>query len=78
MTTLRGVWGFHGERAPHGDSALRLGHHVPAITIVIDAPERIAAAFAIIDELTAERGLVTSETVPVIRVPAASPRAEPG
>jgi PII-like signaling protein len=70
VTTLRGVWGYHGEHAPHGDSALRLGRHVPAVTIVIDTPRRIPAAFAIIDELTAERGLVTSETVPVIRVPA--------
>ncbi|HEY5353395.1 MAG TPA: DUF190 domain-containing protein [Streptosporangiaceae bacterium] len=71
VTTLRGVWGFHGEHAPHGDSALHLGHHVPAVTTVLDTPERIPAAFAIIDELTAERGLVTSETVPVLRAPAA-------
>jgi len=78
VTTLRGVWGFHGERAPHGDSALRLGHHVPAITIVIDTPERIPAAFGIIDELTAERGLVTSEAIQVVRVPAAGRRGEPG
>jgi PII-like signaling protein len=78
VTTLRGVWGFHGERAPHGDSALRLGHHVPAITIVIGTPGRIPAAFAIIDELTAGRGLVTSEAVQVVRVPAAGPRDEPG
>jgi PII-like signaling protein len=71
VTTLRGVWGFHGEHAPHGDGALHLGHHVPAVTTVLDTPERIPAAFAIIDELTAERGLVTSETVPVLRAPAA-------
>ena len=70
MTTLRGVWGYHGEHAPHGDSALRLGHHVPAVTIVIDTPRRIPAAFAVIDELTAERGLVTSQTVPAVRAPA--------
>jgi len=69
VTTLRGVWGFHGEHAPHGGSALRLGLHIPAVTTVMDSPGRIPAAFAIIDELTAERGLVTSETVPVIRAP---------
>jgi PII-like signaling protein len=63
VTTLRGVWGFRGEHAPHGDSALRHGRHVPAVTIVIDAPDRIPAAFTIIDELTAGRGLVTSETI---------------
>jgi PII-like signaling protein len=63
VTTLRGVWGFRGEHAPHGDSALRRGRHVPAVTIVIDTPDRIPAAFTIIDELTADRGLVTSEII---------------
>ena len=71
-TTQRGVWGFHGDHAPHGDRLLQLGRHVPAVTIVIDAPERIATAFAVIDELTTEQGLVTSETVPALRPAAAA------
>jgi PII-like signaling protein len=62
-TTLRGIWGFHGDHAPHGDRLLQLGRHVPVVTIVIDTPERIATAYAIIDELTSERGLVTCETI---------------
>jgi len=66
-TTQRGIWGFHGDHAPHGDRLLQLGRHVPVVTIVIDSPERIARAFTIIDELTAEQGLVTSETVPSMR-----------
>jgi PII-like signaling protein len=66
-TTQRGMWGFHGNDAPHGDRLLQAGRHVPVITVVIDTPERIAAAFAIIDELTAEQGLVTSEWVPAMR-----------
>jgi len=66
-TTQRGMWGFHGEHAPHGDRLLQLGRHVPAVTVVIDSAERIAAAFAVIDELTAEHGLVTSELVPAMR-----------
>jgi PII-like signaling protein len=66
-TTQRGVWGFHGDHAPHGDRLLQLGRRVPAVTVVIDAPQRIAAAFAIIDELTARQGLVTSEAVPALR-----------
>jgi PII-like signaling protein len=66
-TTQRGMWGFHGDHVPHGDRLLQLGRHVPAVTIVIDAPERIRAAFAIIDDLTAEQGLVTCEMVPVTR-----------
>jgi PII-like signaling protein len=63
-TSLRGIWGFHGAHEPHGDRLLALRRHVPVVTIVIDRPERIAAAFDIVDELTAERGLVTSEMVP--------------
>ncbi len=67
VTTLGGVWGYHGERAPHGGSGLHLVRHVPAVTTVIDTPDRIPAAFSIADELTAERGLVTSGTVPATR-----------
>ena len=66
-TTQRGMWGFHGDHAPHGDRLLQLGRHVPAVTVVIDSAERIAAAFAVIDELTASQGLVTSELVPATR-----------
>jgi PII-like signaling protein len=66
-TTQRGVWGFHGDHAPHGDRLFQLGRRVPAVTVVIDAPDRIATAFAVIDELTAEQGLVTSEAVPAMR-----------
>ena len=66
-TTHRGFWGFHGDRPPHGDRLLQLERHVPTVTTVIDTAERIFAAFDIIDELTRERGLVTSETVPAIR-----------
>jgi PII-like signaling protein len=63
-TSLRGIWGFHGEHPPHGDRLLSLRRHVPVVTEVIDSPARIATLFAIADELTAERGLVTSEPVP--------------
>ena len=69
-TTQRGIWGFHGDHAPHGDRVLQLGRHVPTVTIVIDTPDRIAAAFSVIDELTSERGLVTSEIVPAMRASA--------
>ncbi len=66
-TSLHGIWGFHGAHAPHGDRLLQLRRQVPALTIAIDAPERIARAFAVVDELTAEHGLVTSELVPALR-----------
>jgi PII-like signaling protein len=66
-TTQCGVWGFRGDHTPHGDQRLlHLGHHVPAVTVVIDSPQRIPTAFGIIDELTTEHGLVTCENVSVI------------
>ena len=63
-----GVWGFHGDHAPHGDRLLQLRRHVPVVTIIVDTPERIAASFEIVDELTDEAGLVTSEMVPAMAV----------
>jgi PII-like signaling protein len=75
-TTQRGIWGFHGDHRPHGDRLLQLGRHVPAVTIVIDTPERIATAYSVIDELTAKQGLVISEPVTAIRSAPAAARGE--
>jgi PII-like signaling protein len=63
-TSLRGIWGFHGDHAPHGDRLLSIRRRVPVVTVAIDTPDRIAALFPIVDELTRERGLVTSELIP--------------
>ena len=65
-TCLRGIWGFHGDHPPHGDRLLQLRRHVPMLTIIVDTPERIAQSFHIVDELTDEAGLVTSEIVPAV------------
>jgi PII-like signaling protein len=66
-TTLRGVWGYHGDHAPHGDRLLQLGRHAPVVTVVVDTPEGIARSFDVVDELTREHGLVTSEMVPALQ-----------
>lgn len=63
-TVLRGIWGFHGAHEPHGDKLFQLVRRVPVVTIVIDRPEWIVRSFDIVDELTAEHGVVTSEMVP--------------
>lgn len=63
-TALRGVWGFDGTDAPHGDSFRSLRRRVPTVTLVIDTPPRAREWLAILDELTPERGLITSEIVP--------------
>jgi PII-like signaling protein len=66
-TSLRGIWGFHGNHAPHGDRLLQIRRHVPVVTAAIDTPARTALSFEIIDELTREHGLVTSEMVPAVQ-----------
>jgi PII-like signaling protein len=65
-TALRGIWGFHGDHAPHGDKLFQYGRSVPVSTVIIDTPTAIQHSFDIIDELTGEHGLVTSEVVPAM------------
>ena len=66
-TALRGIWGYHGDHAPHGDSFRQLRRRVPVVTVIVDTPARIERWFAIVDALTDETGLVTSEQVPALR-----------
>jgi PII-like signaling protein len=75
-TALRGIWGYHGDHKPHGDRLLALRRHVPVVTIAVDTPDRMAEWFEIVDELTDETGLVTSEIVPAYR--AAAPELSAG
>jgi PII-like signaling protein len=70
-TTLRGVWGFDDDQPPHGDGLWQVRRHAPVMTIAVDAHERIAEVFAVVEEVTADRGLVTVETVPVRVLPGA-------
>jgi PII-like signaling protein len=65
-TVIRGIWGFHGPTAPHGDRVWQLGRRVPVVTVIVDVPDGIARSFAVVDELTAEHGVVTSELVPAL------------
>jgi PII-like signaling protein len=63
VTCLRGVWGFHGDHAPHGDRLLQLRRRVPAVTVIVDTPEGIARSYAIVERATKRDGLVTSEAI---------------
>lgn len=66
-TSLRGIWGYHGDHRPHGDSVWQLRRRVPIVTVIVDTPERTRRWFDPVDELTHETGLVTSEMVPAFR-----------
>jgi PII-like signaling protein len=69
VTVLRGIRGFHGDHLPHGDVAFRVGRRVPVLTTVVDTADRIAAAYAVVDELTPTRGLVTVEDLTAVHHP---------
>jgi PII-like signaling protein len=62
-TAVRGIWGYHGDHAPHGDRLLSLRRHVPVVTIAVDRPSAVRQWWPIVDELTRDTGLVTSELV---------------
>jgi PII-like signaling protein len=66
-TSLRGIWGYHGDHKPHGDTFWQLRRHVPVLTVIIDTPQRARQWFSVVDELTSQTGLVTSEMVPAFR-----------
>jgi PII-like signaling protein len=73
-TSLRGVWGFSGDHPPHGDRLFHVRRHVPVVTSIVDTPDRIQQWFRIVDEVTDEGGLVTSEMVPAFHAVAADRR----
>jgi PII-like signaling protein len=66
-TLVRGSWGYHGDHAPHGDRLGALRRDAPLLAVTVDAPERAARSFAVLDALTGAAGLVTSELVPAWR-----------
>jgi PII-like signaling protein len=73
-TCLRGIWGYHGDHPPHGDRLWQLRRRVPILTVLVDTPARVRELFRVVDALTRESGLVTSEMVPALRATAGDTR----
>lgn len=67
ITTLRGEWGFSSDEQPFGDRFGTLASHVPTYTVLVDRPSKIAEIWPIVDEITAEHGVVTAAFVPAYR-----------
>lgn len=66
-TTILGEWGFSSDEPPYGDRLGRVASHRPSYTVYIDRVARVSENWPIIDELTAEHGIVTSLLVPGYR-----------
>jgi PII-like signaling protein len=67
-TSVRGIWGYHGDHRPHGDRFWQLRRRVPVVTTIVDTPSRIRRWFDVVDRITDETGLVTSELVPAVHL----------
>jgi PII-like signaling protein len=66
-TALRGIWGYHGDHQPHGDSFWTVRRRVPTVTVVVDVSERARQWVELLDRVTPSRGLLTVEVVPAFR-----------
>jgi PII-like signaling protein len=75
-TVLRGVRGFYAGHEPFADGLLSLRRNVPVHVVVIDTPTAARQWWPIVDEVTSEAGLVTSELVPAAHAPAPDSRVE--
>jgi PII-like signaling protein len=75
-TVLRGITGFAHDGPLHGDRLFSLRRHVPVVLTLIDEPRQLQRSFEIVDRLTSETGLVTSEVVPAFH--AIAPGVEHG
>ncbi len=64
VTVLRGVRGFYGDHEPFAERLLSLRRNVPVLVVAIDSPRSVERWWPVVDELTSESGLVTSELVP--------------
>jgi PII-like signaling protein len=64
-TVVRGFLGFGANSRIHTSKVLRLSEDLPVVVEIVDAPEKIEAFIADLDEIVAE-GLITLEKVRVI------------
>ena len=62
-TALRGVWGFRGDVAPHGDRVLALRRDVPLLVETVDSVERSERWLEIAESLAAGSDLVYCQGV---------------
>jgi len=63
-TVLRGVRGFYSGHEPFADRLLSIRRNVPVLVVVVDTPSGVRRWWPVLDEVTREAGLVTSELVP--------------
>jgi len=66
-TVLRGVLGFGRSSRLHSAKILRLSDDLPLVVEIVDCPGRIEGFLDRLTALVGERGLITLETVRVVK-----------
>lgn len=72
-TVLRGPMGFGANSMIHTAKILRLSEDLPMIVEIVDAENKIHDFLPVLDEMV-EEGMITLETVHVLRYRAREPR----
>ncbi len=73
-TVFKGIEGFGGHSVVHAARVFDLSSDLPILIEIVDSAERIAAFIPILDEFVVD-GMVTLESVEVIRYKTGSPKA---
>jgi len=70
-TVLRGVLGYGRSSRLHSAKILRLSDDLPLVVEIVDRPDRVEPFLERLTALVGERGLITLETVRVVKAPQA-------
>jgi uncharacterized protein len=73
-TVFKGIEGFGGHSVVHAARIFDLSMDLPVLIEIVDTEEKIEAFIPVLDEMVHE-GLITLETVQVIRYKSGSPKA---
>lgn len=73
-TVFKGIEGFGGHSVVHAARVFDLSTDLPVLIEIVDTEEKIARFIPILDEMVGE-GMITLESVQVIRYKSGSPKA---
>ena len=73
-TVFKGIEGFGGHSVVHAARVFDLSTDLPVLIEIVDAEEKIRAFIPSLDDIVTD-GLITLETVEIIRYSAGNPRA---
>jgi uncharacterized protein len=74
-TVFKGIEGFGGHSVVHAARVFDLSSDLPILIEIVDSEERIRAFLPTLDEMVRE-GLITLETVEIIRYRSGAPKAK--